>query len=77
MEVPKSFGYSPAVGLADAEIKVPYVENPELANVLPWSRSEYSHACVALCQEFLCCATFDVPSPFIIIFPPPNALPAF
>ena len=45
-------------GTADAENKVPSVENTELTNVLPfsikaWGTSEYSHACFAHCQEFL------------------------
>ena len=55
---------SPQWGTADAEIKVPSLENPELADVLPlkhahvYSRSEYSHACFAHCQEFLPCPNF-------------------
>ena len=46
----------PQWGTEDAEIKVPSVENSELTNVLPfkaWSRSDYSHACFAHCQECL------------------------
>ena len=36
-----------------AEIKVPYVENPELWNFpfKAWSRSKYSYACFSDCQE--------------------------
>ena len=45
----------PQQGAADAEIKVPSVENTEL-KVSPfeaWSRSVYSHTCYAYCQGFL------------------------
>ena len=40
----------------DAEIKVPSAENLEQT-----SRSEYSHACFAYCQEFLSCPNFYLP----------------
>ena len=46
---------SPANGTADAEIKVPSPEKPELSQVLSFkarSRSEYSRACFAGCHEF-------------------------
>ena len=33
-----------------------------------WSRSEYSHACFAYCQELLPCFYFYFPSPFTFIF---------
>ena len=40
---------------ADAEIKVPSVENTELKGspFRAWGRSAYSHACYAYCQGFL------------------------
>ena len=40
---------------ADAEIKVPSVENTELEGspFKTWSRSVYSHTCYAYCQGFL------------------------
>ena len=43
------------LGAADAEIKVPSVENTELKGspFEAWSRSAYSHTCYAYCQEFL------------------------
>ena len=49
--------YPRAVGDADAEIKVPSSENVELKRspFKAWSRSVYSHACYAYCQEFLPC----------------------
>ena len=42
-------------GAADAEIKVPSVENTELKGspFKTWSRSIYSHTCYAHCQGFL------------------------
>ena len=42
---------------ADAEIKVPFVENTELKGspFKAWSRSVYSHVCYAYCQEYLPC----------------------
>ena len=45
----------PAVGAADAKIKVPSGENTELKRspFKVWSRSVYSHTCYAYCQEFL------------------------
>ena len=45
----------PLSGTADAEIKVPSVENLELTMFFfkAWMRSDYSHACLAHCQEFL------------------------
>ena len=48
---------SPQWGAADAEIKVPSVENTELkgSHLKAWSRSVYSHACHAYCQGFLPC----------------------
>ena len=33
-----------------------------------WSRSEYSHACFAQCQEFNPCPDFYRPSPFTFTF---------
>ena len=44
-------------GAADAEIKVPSVENTDLKRSLfkAWSRSVYSHTCYAYCQEILPC----------------------
>ena len=52
----------------DAEVMIPFVENPELTEVSSfkaWSRpSEYSRACFAHCQEFLLCPNFDFPGPF-------------
>ena len=48
---------SPAVWTADAEIKVPSVENVELKGspVKALSRSEYNYACYTYCQGFLSC----------------------
>ena len=45
----------PAVGAADAEIKVQSVENTELEGspFKAWGRSVYSHTCYAYCQGFL------------------------
>ena len=45
----------PQWGAADAEIKVPSVENTELKGspFKAWSRSVYSHTCYAYCQGFL------------------------
>ena len=45
----------PQWGAADAEIKVPSVENIELKRSpsKAWSRSVYSHKCYAYCQGFL------------------------
>ena len=45
----------PQWGAADAEIKVPSVENTELKRSLfkAWSSSVYSHTCYAYCQGFL------------------------
>ena len=47
----------PQWGAADAEIKVPSVENTELkvSPVKAWSRSVYSHTCYTYCQGFLPC----------------------
>ena len=44
-------------GAADAEIKVPSVENTELKRspFKTWSRSVCSHTCYAYCQGFLPC----------------------
>ena len=43
-------------GAADAEIKIPSVENTELKDS-PWSRSVYSLTCYAYCQGFFPCLT--------------------
>ena len=45
----------PQWGAADAEIKVPSVQNTELKGspFKAWSSSVYSHACCAYCQGFL------------------------
>ena len=56
------------------EIKVPFVENPELANVLPFnatSGSECSRACFARCHEFLPCVNFYLPGPSTFNFSEP------
>ena len=44
-------------GPADAEVKVPSVENTELEGspFKAWGRSVYSHTCYAYCQRFLPC----------------------
>ena len=45
-------------GSADAENNVPFVENPELKNVLylqPAVDQKYCHTCLAHCHEFLPC----------------------
>ena len=46
---------TPAVGAADAEIKVPSGENTELKRspFKDWSRSVYIYTCYAYCQGFL------------------------
>ena len=48
---------TPQWGAADAEIKVPSVENTELkgSHFKAWSRSVNSHTCYAYHQEFLPC----------------------
>ena len=48
---------APQWGAADAEIKVPSVENTELKGFpfKAWSRSVYCYACYAYCQGFLPC----------------------
>ena len=48
---------APLWGAADAEIKVPSVENTELKRspFKAWCRSVYSHTCYAYCQAFLPC----------------------
>ena len=54
---------------AEAEMKVPSVENPELTNVLPLKPGvgqNYSHICFAYYQEFLHCLNFDLPGPFTL-----------
>ena len=50
-------GWNPLWDTADVEIKDPFVENPEFKGCpfTAWSRSVYSHACYACCQEFLPC----------------------
>ena len=47
----------PQWGAADAEIKVPSVENTELKRspFKAWSRSVYSHTCYTYCQRFIPC----------------------
>ena len=52
-----AFGGFPQWGAADAEIKVPSVENTELEGspFKAWGRSIYSHACYAYSQECLLC----------------------
>ena len=41
------------MGAADAEIKVPSVENLELTNILKFKvKVGYSHVCFAHCEEF-------------------------
>ena len=66
---------SPQWGAADAEIKVPSVENTELRRspFQAWSRSVYSHTCYAYCQGFLPCLFLPFQSP--AFFPKP--LPIF
>ena len=65
---------TPQKGAADAEIKVPSVENTELKGSLfkAWSRSVDSHACYVYCQGFA--ANFYRSGQFICIFlkPIPN-----
>ena len=48
---------TPQWGAADAEIKVPSVENTELKRspFKAWSESVYSHTCYAHCQGFFPC----------------------
>ena len=48
---------TPHRGAADADIKVPSVEKPELEGFpfKAWCRSVYSHTCYAYCQGFLPC----------------------
>ena len=68
----------PQWGTVDTEIKIPYVENPELTNALPlksgegqyvvWRRSVCSLACFAHCQELLPCPYFYLPGAFTFIF---------
>ena len=69
---------SPQWGAADAEIKIPSVENTELEGspYKAWSRSVYGHTCYAYCQgflSFLLISTLSVHSP--AFFPKP--LPIF
>ena len=47
---------SPQWGTADAEIKDPFVENPQLKGS-PFNAGvdQYSHACNTYCQGFLPC----------------------
>ena len=61
---------SPQLGTADAEIKIPSVEeNPELkgSSLEAWSRSVYNHACYASCRGFIL-ANFYPSGPFVCIF---------
>ena len=65
----------PQLGIPDAENKVFSAENPEVTIKLSpfkaWSKSEYNHALVTHCQEFLPCPDFDLRSAFTFIFPNP------
>ena len=56
-------------GAADAEIKVPSVENTELkcSHCKAWSRSVYSHTCYTYCRGFPP-ANFYPSGPFNCIF---------
>ena len=65
----------------DVDVTVPSVENPELINVLhfsrTWNRPESSHECFAHCQIFLLCPNFHLPGPSLFFFSfSPNPLPA-
>ena len=55
-------------GTADAEIKVTFVENPQLTNVplLKPEVGQNSLTCFPHCQEFLLCPTFYFPSWFTL-----------
>ena len=56
---------SPELGTADAEIKVPFVENLKLSGspFIARNMSVSCHACHAYCQGFLPC--YSLPSRFI------------
>ena len=60
--------YTTVQGAADAEIKVTFVENPQLTNVLLLKPEvgQNSHTCAPHCQEFLLCPTFYFPSWFTL-----------
>ena len=67
-----SFFFSPQWGAADAEIKVPSVENRELKGS-PFkarSRSVYSHTCHAYCQGFPPCLFLPFRSIHLHFFSP-------
>ena len=61
---------SPLWETADAEMKDPSVENPELkcSPFNAWSRSEYSHTCLTCYEGFLVWINLYLPGPFIFIF---------
>ena len=67
------------LGIPDTENKVLSVENSEVTIKLSpfkaWSRSEYNHAMVAHCQEFLPCPNFDLRSQFTFILFQIRSLP--
>ena len=67
----------PQWGAADAEIKVPSVENTELIRspFKAWSRSVYSHTCCVYCQGFLSCLFLHFPVHLPVFCPKP--LPIF
>ena len=68
---------TPQRGAADAEIKVPSVENTELKGspFKAWSRSAYSHTCYAYCWGFLPCLFLPFQSIHLHFLPKP--LPIF
>ena len=70
---------SPQWSTADAEIKDPSVEKPELKGspFKAWSMSVYSHACFTYCQRFLPSTNFYPPGPISFVFFFPESLPSF
>ena len=70
---------SPQWGAADAEIKVPSVENTEFTGspFKAWGRTLYSHTCYTCCQGFLPCLFLPFRSIHMhFFFNSPNFLPA-
>ena len=65
---------SPLWGTADAEIKVPSVENPELKKVLPLKPKigQYIDMYATLTARVFFRANFYTPGPFTYLFSPKN-----